>query len=299
MSSLTYFPYLLAIGANLCFGTASIAFSRFSVSHSPGWINQLKVSVAFIGFLIAFFVLESYVSLSLTGNAYLLASGFMGLCVGDLFLFRAFATLGPARTLVIYSFQPFLLALYGYFFLGQTLSLYQTCAVFCMIMCVLTFLWERNRTHGKFDLAAFSVAFLGVLFDAIGVMLSREAYETSADLGSFQVNATRALGALIGFFLLNPKSYSRLYKDVVQMEKPDRMLALGASFLGTFISLSLYLRALKTAHVATLTAISITLPVWVSLIEHVKLKVWPNHYLWFAFFLFILGFTFMNLPNSP
>ena len=299
MSSLAYFPYLLAIGANLCFGTASIAFSRFSVSHSPGWINQLKVSVAFLGFIVAFFLLESYVSLTLTANAYLLGSGFIELCVGDLFLFRAFATLGPSRTLVLYSFQPFLLAVYGYFFLGQTLTLYQDAAIFCMIACVLTFLWERNRVHGKFDIAAFSLAFLGILLDAVGVMLSRQAYETNAELGSFQVNATRALGALMGFFLLNPKSFYSLFNDLKVMEKKERTLALSASFLGTFISLSLYLRALKTAHVATLTAISITLPIWVSLIEHVRLQVWPNRYLWFAFFLFLLGFTFMNLPHSP
>ena len=115
-------------------------------------------------------------------------------------------------------------------------------------------------------------------------------------LGSFQVNTTRAIGALIGFLLLNPKSFHRLARDVIQMKPFERNLAIGASFLGTFVSLSLYLRALKTAHVATLTAIAITLPIWVSLVVHVKRREWPNRYLWTAFGLFIVGFVLMNFP---
>ena len=299
MTGLSVFPYLLAIGANLCFGTASIAFSRFAISHSASWINQLKVSVAFVCFVIAFFLVEHYTALSFSGNVYLFSSGFIGLCIGDLFLFRALATLGPARTLVLYSFQPFMLAVYGYLFLGQTLSNIQMVAILCMVGCVLTFVWERNRIHGRLDLAAFFTAFLGIFFDAVGIMLSRQAYEGSPNLGSFQANAMRAAGALLGFFLIRPKSYVSLFRDVKKMAAPERKLALGASFLGTFVSLSMYLRALKTAHVATLTAISITLPIWVSLIEHVKLKTWPNRYLWFAFALFLIGFVLMNLPRMP
>ena len=103
-----------------------------------------------------------------------------------------------------------------------------------------------------------------------------------------------ALGALFGFLILSPRSFPLLFKDMIQMEKRDRNLALGASLLGTFVSLSLYLKALKTAHVASLTAIAITLPVWVSLIEHIQKKEWPNRYLWTAFTLFVIGFALMN-----
>jgi drug/metabolite transporter (DMT)-like permease len=67
-----------------------------------------------------------------------------------------------------------------------------------------------------------------------------------------------------------------------------------ACIFGTFLSLTFYLSALKTAHIATLTAISITSPVWVSLIEHVHLKSWPSRYLWSAFALFLVGFVLMQ-----
>lgn len=289
-------PYWFAIAANICFGTASIPFARFALSHSPRWMNQLKVSIAMIGFVIAFFLLEQFVQLPWSGHAYLLVSGFIGLCAGDLFLFKAFASLGPARTLVLYSFQPFLLGIYGYFFLNQHLNLYQLTAIFCMVLCVFTFVLERNHLTGKPDLKNFSYAFIGIFLDALGVMLSRQAYEIDSTLGSFQVNATRGLGALIGFFILSPASYGLLTKDLIKMKSMDRNIAIGAAFLGTFVSLSFYLKALKNAHIASLTAISITLPIWVSLIEHVKKREFPNRYLWFAFLLFMIGFVLMNFP---
>ncbi len=294
--SLTFLtPYLLAIAANLCFGTASLKFSYFAARFSAAWMNQLKVTIALVGFLIAFLLTENFAVLNTTGWVSLLSSGILGLFLGDWFLFQAFAHLGATRTLVIYSFQPFLVGLYGFLFLNQGLNFWQLCAIFCMIACVLTFLIERNRQVGHWDLKNFFYAFLGIFFDALGVMLSRQAYEINPDLGPSQANATRALGAAVVFLLVRPTSLKTIFQDLKNLAVTERSQAIGASLLGTFISLSFYLRALKTAHVASLTAISITGPIWVSFIEHAREKKWPNRYLWIAFGFFILGFAFMTL----
>jgi drug/metabolite transporter (DMT)-like permease len=183
-------------------------------------------------------------------------------------------------------------------FLHQGLSPFQILAVLCMIACVLTFMLERNRQTGSFGIRAFAFAFLGVFLDAVGVMLSRQAYEQDAGLGPFQVNLTRAIGALAGFLFMSPKFPWLLVQDLNKMAPRGRWTALGACVMGTFVSLSLYLSALKTAHVATLTAISITSPVWVSLIEHARAREWPNRYLWTAFALFLCGFILMQVPSS-
>jgi drug/metabolite transporter (DMT)-like permease len=294
MSGHSTAPYLLAIGSNILFGTASLTFSRFARSHSATWVNQLKVSIAGVGFILAFLLTESFASLNLFQHLALLGSGLSGLFLGDYFLFRSFATLGPSRTLVLYSFQPFLLGLYGFLFLSQSLTGRQMSAIFCMILCVFTFIWERNRSTGKADLRSFALAFTGVLFDAVGVMLSREAYEGDPALGPFQANATRALGALIGFFILSPLFLKRISRDLIEMRPRDRNQVLIACVFGTFLSLTLYLSALKSAHVATLTAVSITSPVWVSLIEHIQLRAWPSRFLWGAFAMFLAGFWLMQ-----
>jgi threonine/homoserine efflux transporter RhtA len=294
-NSSSLLPYFFAILSNLCFGTASIRFSQLAKRFSSAWMNQVKVTIAFFGFVAAFFAFETYVPLNGSAFFALFGSGIIGLFLGDWFLFQAFAHLGATRTLVIYSFQPFLIALYGFFFLNQHLNHYQILAILCMIGCVFTFLLERTKQVGHWDLKYFSFAFLGIFFDALGVVLSRQAYEQFPDLGSFQANGLRATGAVIAFILFQPSSIKKILFDFKKLGNSLRFQAVGASLLGTFLSLSLYLHALKTAHVASLTAISITGPLWVSLIEHGREKKWPSHYLWIAFGFFIIGFLFLSL----
>lgn len=285
--------YALAIGANLTYSTASMVFSVYAKRFSSMWINQVKVFTAFLAFLVAMIFSDQLVSVSPTVISLLILSGFAGLCVGDIFLFKAFTTLGPARSLVLYSFQPLMLGIYGYFFLGQFFSLNQTLAVICMIVCIFIFMLERNKTTGSWDPKSFVWAFLGITLDAIGVMMTREAYELNSGLETFQVNVIRCIGALAGFFLISPKSYLIVATDVWNLRKREISLLLGSAICGCFISLTLYLAALKYAHVGTLTAIAITGPVWVSMLECLYHKRLPNFYLIGAFIFFLTGFYLM------
>lgn len=289
----TFQVYALAIGANLTYSTASMVFSVYAKRFSSMWINQIKVFTAFIAFLIAMTFSDQLAIVSPSVIGLLILSGFLGLCLGDIFLFRAFTTLGPARSLVLYSFQPLMLGIYGFFFLKQTFSFNQTLAVICMIVCIFIFMLERNKTTGTWDMKSFIWAFLGITLDAIGVMLTRQGYEQNADLETFQVNVIRCIGALIGFFLISPKSYLAVAKDVCNLKKREMSLLFGSAICGCFLSLTMYLAALKYAHVGTLTAIAITGPVWVSMLECLYHRRLPNFYLLGAFAFFMTGFYLM------
>jgi drug/metabolite transporter (DMT)-like permease len=285
--------YGLAIGANLAYSTASMIFAIYAKRFSSMWINQVKAFIAFLAFLVAMVVTKQMVFVSTSTWTLLALSGLSGLCIGDLFLFRAFTTLGPARSLVIYSFQPLLLGIYGYFFLGQFFTLNQALAVICMMICIFIFMLERNKTTGAWDLRSFIWAFVGIGLDAFGVMLTRQAYESNPSLETFQVNVIRCMGALIGFLLIKPNSYMTAARDIWSLRKREITLVIVASIGGCFLSLTLYLAALKYAHVGTLTAIAITGPVWVSLLECLYYRRWPNPYLIGAFAFFLTGFYLM------
>lgn len=285
--------YALAIGANLSYSSASMVFSLYAKRFSSMWINQIKVIVAFVAFVIAMFLSQRIVTVNPTGLTLLTLSGFVGLCLGDLFLFRAFTTLGPARSLVLYSFQPLMLGLYGYFFLKQFFTLNQTLAVICMMICIFIFMLERNRMTGSWDFKSFVWAFLGISLDAFGIILTREAYELNPELETFQVNVIRCIGALVGFLLISPRSYLTVARDFSSLKKREMTLIVGSAIGGCFLSLTLYLAALKFAHVGTLTAIAITGPVWVSLLESLYHRRLPNLYLIMAFVFFLTGFYLM------
>lgn len=289
--------YALAIAANLTYSSSSMIFSLYAKRFSSMWINQVKVFTAFLAFIFAMFFTRQITEVSTTEVAVLFTSGFLGLCLGDIFLFRAFTTLGPARSLVLYSFQPLMLGIYGYFFLSQLFSVNQTLSVCCMVVCIFIFMLERNRTTGSWDFKSFIWAFLGITLDAIGVMLTREGYEINPGLQTFQVNVIRCSGALFGFFLISPRSYVLVAKDFVSLRKREMSLLIGASFSGCFLSLTMYLAALKYAHVGTLTAIAITGPVWVSMLECSYHRRWPNIYLVMAFAFFLTGFYLMVIAS--
>lgn len=285
--------YVLAIISNFLFSTASLVFSQYSKRFSPFWMNQFKVSVAFLAFLVSVLISQENILLSPQLMLLLLSSGFMGLCLGDQLLFRAYTTLGAGRSLVLYSFQPLILGLYGFIFLGQEFSTSKFFAILCMIICVLIFVFERNRVTGNWDFTSFLWAFSGIMLDAVGVMFTRSAYEIDSSLSSYQVNLIRAFGAILGFFILRPKSYLYLVKDCIKLPKKDLSTILVASLGGTFLSLSIYLYALKTAHVASLSSIAITGPLWVSILECLWFRRWPGRYQLLAFLFFLIGFYLM------
>ena len=162
-----------------------------------------------------------------------------------------------------------------------------------IMICVFIFMLERNKMTGSWDYRSFMWAFLGITLDAIGVMLTRSAYEIDPSLETFQVNVVRCAGALIGFFLISPKSYLNVAKDLQTLRKREVSLVVAAGIFGCFVSLALYLAALKFAHVGTLTAITITGPIWVSMLESLYHRKWPNIYLLGAFAFFLTGFYLM------
>ncbi len=285
--------YGLAIGANLAYSSASLIYSIYAKRFSSVWINQIKVFTAFVAFVLAMVVTQQFAPVSSTSILLLLLSGLVGLCLGDIFIFKAFTTLGAGRSLVIYSFQPLLLGIYGYFFLSQLFNYQHLTAFLCMLVCVFIFMLERSRAVGHWDLKSFLWAFSGICLDGLGIILTRTAYENDPQLQTFQVNVIRCLGALIGFLLLSPKSFQRLYQDLTQIALKEKTLILSASFVGCFLSLTMYLAALKYAHVGMLTSIAITGPVWVSLLECFYFKKMPGKYLLGAFSFFIIGFYLM------
>lgn len=283
----------MAIGANLTFSTASMFFSIYSKRFNPTWMGTVKVSFAMLAFLIAMLLSGQTNSVPFSALALLFFSGLGGLCGGDIFLFKAFTTLGAGRTLVMFSFEPLMLGLYGYFFLNQVFTVNQTLAVMCMVICIYIFMLERSKLTGSWDVKSFVWAFTGITLDAVGVMMTRSAFEISPDLETFQVNVIRCAGALVGFLIVSPKIYLQFPKDIWNFSYRDKIIIVGASIGGCFISLALYLAALKHAHVGTLTAISITGPVWVAMLESIYYKRLPNRYLVAAFIFFLIGFYLM------
>lgn len=290
--------YFLALTSAVLFSGASVIFARFSLSHSSLWMNLMKNTVGGIAFCAtaAFSILyggERLSDLSGVSAGLLLASGILGLGIGDYFLFRGYMRIGSARTLLVFSFSPLFLSVQGFLFFGQSLSLNQGFALLLMMACVWTISFEKFRTEGRWEWKGIAFAVIGVLLDNIGVVLTRKAFDLSPGMSAYTANAVRALGAIVLLWIVQHVVRERAVHGFRRLDWRDRSLVVFSALMGTFLSLTLWLTALKIGHIGSLAGVVSFNPIAASIWEWVLLRRRPTAYLIFALALFLAGFALL------
>jgi drug/metabolite transporter (DMT)-like permease len=294
--------YFLALMAAILFSGASVIFARFSVSHSSLWMNLMKNVVALVAFLFAaagsiLIGGESLSGLGTRSILYFFLSGFLGLGIGDWFLFRGYQRIGSARTIMVFSLSPLFLTLEGLLVFHQQLNIGQGFAILLMMACVWTISFEKFRSEGHWEWQGIAFAFVGVTLDNVGIVLSRQAFDLSPGTTAFTANAIRCVGSVIPLLLWGFLRKERVFFRLVELRWPDRSLVVFSSFMGSFLSLSCWLTALKIGHIGGLAGVGSFNPIAASLWEWALLRKRPSAYLLVALTLFLSGF-FLLLHSS-
>ncbi len=224
---------IFALGSMISFSLASIYFSKFGQKLGPFWMNYFKAAVAFIGFGIINLFLGSEFNLSQDSLIKLSLSGLIGLTVGDVFLIKAFMTLGSGRALMIFGFSPLFLAMGGYLFLGETLKWNQILAVGFLMCCLFSFSWEAKKTKGHWELTGLICALLGVLCDCVGVILTRQAMGESAQISIFEVNFVRTGIAVIFFSICRVLFF--FIQTMMKAKDRTHFIGAGRDFTGSLL----------------------------------------------------------------
>ena len=286
--------YLFALAANLCFSSATIVFSQMIPRTSILWVNAFKALVATLACGIGLVWANPQLSvLSFQSLVLFLTSGLVGLNFADIFLLGAFVRLGPARTLLMYGFQPFFLSLGGYFALGQPLSIEMIAGVSLMFLCLICVSYEKYRQAGRWEFKGLFLALSGVFLDASGVLMSRMGMEGAEELPTLVPHFFRSVGALGGFLFIGlfvPLRVVELWRGLTRNE---RFWITAASFWGTFLSLWLWLTAIRSGHLGSLASISMTGPFFAGVFEHILQRRLPNLIYLFAFIFFASGFMLL------
>jgi drug/metabolite transporter (DMT)-like permease len=302
MLSSQHGAYFLALTSAILFSGASVIFARFSVSHSSIWMNLMKNMVALLAFFLAtagslLFAGESLRSLSGASALYFFLSGFLGLGVGDYFLFRGYQQLGSARAIMVFSLSPVFLTIEGLLFFGQQLNLGQGVAILLMMSCVWPISLEKFKAQGHWEWKGIAFALLGVFLDNVGVGLSRYGFDLSPGTSAFTANAVRCVGSVLPLLVWGFLRRERVFSRFAELRWPDRSLVVFAAFMGSFLSLSLWLTALKIGHIGGLAGVGAFNPIAASLWEWALLRKRPSSYLLLALGLFLSGF-FLLLRSS-
>jgi len=284
--------YLLALGANFGFALASQAYTHFSRKVSSAWMSFAKTLGAFFLFFAFILLFGEFHTISNSSIGLFFLSGLLGLGAGDWFLLKAYALMGPGRTLMLYAFQPIFIGVIAYYLLGQQTGPHNIWAILFFLFCLFTFSLEAFKKKGHWEIKGILLALTAIFFDGIGVLITRYAFDQNPSVSSFEGNFYRCVGAILFFSTWTLVRSIGLKKNFLSQDKKSKFLLMGAVFLGTFLSLALYLQAIKMANLASLSGIAITSTIFANLFECIIEKKWPSKYLLVAFLFFLMG---MNL----
>lgn len=291
----TELSFALAIASTTCFAGASLLFAEITRKVSPLWMNAFKATLALALFILSAIVFQLWVPLPSKVVYALIASGVLGLAIGDIFLLTAYARIGAARTLILFGFQPFLVGLSAHFLFGQEFDWLKVLALVFFLFCLFTFSLEKFRQEGHWEWIGLAAALVGVLFDNSGLLLSRWAFDQVPDLGAIQTNVWRCGGAFV-FFVLFSQWKNVGWKAGWQKLTPKwQRLAVLSVFLGTFLSLLFYLTAIKIGHLASISGVGMAGPMISAAFECVYYRKRPTWYLLVAMGFYLIGLAILTL----
>lgn len=282
--------YIYALLATLCFSSASILFTEFAHRTSATWVNYCKALVAAICCFITLQFFMGWQPVTSYAIMLFLVSGVIGLTIGDFFMVRAFQSIGPGRTLLLYGFQPLLVGVASYYLFGQTISPYKLIAILFLVGCLVTFSYERFKQSGSWEFKGFLMALSFIVLDSVGLIMARIGFDENPGMNPLQAHFVRCFGAVFGFWVqgfFKPFHFVKIFKTLTTKA---RWTILAGSFFGTFLSLSLFYKAVQIGHLASVTSVSITAPFFATLIESIYHKKFPSKYLIFALIQFVIGF---------
>lgn len=249
---------LAALGTAFLFSFGSTLFTLSGREIGSPLVNRLRLLVAIV-FVVALHWLTFGEPFPLNAGAerwfWMGISGFVGLALGDAFLFQAFVMVGPRLSMLMMALAPVLSVLLAWLFLGETLTPKQLLAIFITVAGIAWVVAERNaRVASRSMIADTPRAYaIGILFglggamgQAGGLVLSKIGLVN--DFPALSGNLIRLIVATlcIWFIAMLNGQLIKSFRTVSQHPRAALMLSIGAvtgPVLGVWLSLIAVQRA--------------------------------------------------------
>lgn len=260
-------PYLGEIAA---LGAAFLwSFSSFVFTSAVAKIGAVKLNIARMG-LAALLLLLTMPLLGLSFNItpyqliFLSLSGFVGLVIGDSYLFKGFQEIGPRYTMLIMSINPAIAAAIAFFTLGESLSLYGIIGIAITLGGVsLVVLEKSNGNSSRFKITRKGLLYglLAAAGQGVGLIFAKLAYK-DGDINGLVATFYRISSALVILIplavmagrLKNPLKY-------FAMDKRSFGLVFLGSIIGPYLGITFSFIAIIYTKVGIASTLMSTVPV--------------------------------------
>ncbi len=252
-----------ALAAAFFWAGISIVFTAvaFKIGVVQLNIDRMILAATFLLITIAAFSIDYTVNLNQL--IFLTISGFIGLVLGDSFLFKSFQEIGPRLTMLIYSINPAIAAILAYFFLDEVMEIMGIVGVVVALTGIGVVVMEKPRASDKFKITRKGLIYglLGATGQAVGLIFAKGAYNYG-DIHSITATFVRITSAAIimlpiGLILRKYKNPLKLY---LRERKTFSLVVLG-SIMGPYLGISLSFVALTHTKIGIAATLMSTVPV--------------------------------------
>lgn len=242
---------------------SSLTFGKISKEYDTQVANFLRVTIGtiMVGFVCLFGSRHLFLPTDVTWeNLKIISlSGFIGMFLGDLFLFKAYNMIGARVTMLIMALSPIIVSIIDFLFLGVTLYPIQIFAILitCLGIILVIFKTEDKKISLGFSVKGLLYAFLATLGQSLGVILTKLGSTTYDSLATSQIRLSVAIFFFGALVLYEGKS-----KETIKMITSKKALSL--LLIGTFFSvfgIAALIEAFKSANASIASTISSTSPI--------------------------------------
>ncbi len=288
---------IAALATALFWSFATIFFTFGSKKVGVIQLNIDRLFFASLYLFVTMIILGIVPQITESQILWLVLSAIAGLVLGDTFLFKSFAEIGPRLSLLIMSFAPPLAAILAYIFIGEILNIWAIIGITVTTAGVFLVILEKGEDN-KITIKnkwGFFWAFLGMLGQAVGLIFAKIAIK-EADINPFIASFTRIFSA---FIMLLPigyltKRYRFGYAPYRGISKAILAPTIGA-ILGPYLGITLSLIAIQHTKVGIASTLMATTPILMLPISHYFMKEKLNWQSIVGAFVAVLGVAILFL----
>lgn len=275
----TYLGELAALGTSLCFSFTSLLFTMAGRQVGSVVVNRVRLLLAVLMLTITHWLVFGSllpVHAGFSRWAWLGTSGFVGLVLGDMFLFQAFVWIGPRLSMLMMSLAPVIAALLAWLAYREALSPLQILGILLTLAGVAWVVLERDgrKTANPADRNYLR----GVLFglgaasgQALGLVLAKPGL--AGDFTALSGNVIRMTTAAVilwAFTWFRRQVRPTLFQ--INTHRKSLLFLLGGAFAGPFLGVSLSLFSIQRSEVGIASTLMALPPVFLLPLSYLVFK---------------------------
>ncbi len=261
---MAYLGEISAIITAFLWSGTSFAFTNAAKRIGSLQLNVNRITLATIFLFFIIIIVNINYDLSAEQIYYLALSGFVGLVLGDSFLFKSFQLIGARLGMLIMALVPAFSSVLALIFLNENLSLISVTGMTITLSGISVVILERSKSSEsifKTNKLGILYGVLGALGQASGLVLAKFAFEAGS-INGFVATFVRLLAAVVIIFPF--ALLFRRYKNPIKVYTKDTK-ALWATLVGTILGPVLgitgSLIAIANAQIGIASTLMSTMPI--------------------------------------